>query len=506
MINNRMKSRANLSTRIDVGLRQFAHHLSNNASLEDGALTTRIVGEFSAGKTRLLRELLGDLVPDELAPISSREVQTRLPLELTYGPAARLSVVERAVDAVSGKEIDVLDRFPVREEIEARGYRPEIHRLRLSLPIERFILREGDGYHDDKRPRRLFLIDMPGWNSGEDDIAEQEPDLVLEAELSLSLVYVTSSTRLDSAANRKRLRSFLTAMSEAEFLTGPRLMVVLTHCTADEQAKLSERARGLIDSIWEEVGQYAGELSLEILCAEFNDMPELERQGFRERFWTYLLEPLSQQEKPVHPWIAQIRSWPQEWDIRPRLQNTYSLLNALRQVADRVQRNGHFLHGMNMHRLMGLSDDEIRSKVHQAWQSQIKSTDFDEMQAALAAIRLDAAHPLSDWWRDVWLDQAKLISHAVHIFLVQAQRALDSVTAATPDLEAHLQRQLNKPYARMQAALTSSFARLIDAVQPLVHDEPEKALATLLALSAMQGRYEKQYVTHLQSLRDEVFE
>lgn len=66
-------------------LRALAERLSRPAAPPDGLLSARVIGEFSAGKTRLLRELLGEVIPPALFPVSSLERQTRLPLEITYG-------------------------------------------------------------------------------------------------------------------------------------------------------------------------------------------------------------------------------------------------------------------------------------------------------------------------------------------------------------------------------------------------------------------------------------
>lgn len=52
-------------TRADALQRQlqvFADQLEAGSDLTDGVLTARVVGEFSAGKTRFLRELFGDLI------------------------------------------------------------------------------------------------------------------------------------------------------------------------------------------------------------------------------------------------------------------------------------------------------------------------------------------------------------------------------------------------------------------------------------------------------------
>lgn len=492
-----MKSRLNLAARVDLGLRRFAKHMACGPILRDGALSARVVGEFSAGKTRLLRELLGDELPEALAPISSKDVQTRLPLELTYGAAPALSVVERQFDCEQAREIAVLDRFPHRAELAA--YQPDMHRLRLCLPLSQLMLHGSDGLvADDGQPLRLFLIDMPGWNSGEDAIAEEDAQVTLNAEVCLTLVYVSASTRLDSAGNYKRLREFLKALADAEFIESPRLIFVVTYCTAAEQEALTTRARALVDGLWAEFSD--DELALEVLCADFGEMQAPELQLFRQRFWAFLLAPISDREPP-HPWVAQIRAWQGDWDIRPRLRLTHALLEELRVLVARVRPRGTFLHGMNMHRMAGLNDEEIRAKLQKEWRRQTECGVLDTLATQLEAIQLPTDHPLALWWREVWFDQARLLFNTARTFFAQAGRAIDAVHSGTPDLEGQLRRQLEKPYARLQGAVDTSFARLVVQAYQLSELEPDKAVATLLSLSAMQARYEQHYTAHLQRLR-----
>ncbi len=493
-----MKSRSNLAARIDAGLRQFAERLEQDTALQDGALTIRIFGEFSAGKTRLLSELLGELVPKDIRPVSSREVQTRLQLEVSYGPTAQLTVVERAFDVVQGRELARLERFPTRAEIDAAGYDPQRHRLRLCVPLRQLVV-EDDGYHAAGIARRLFMIDMPGWNSGED---EEAPELVLSGDPCLALVYVTSAARLDSGGNLQRLRVFLKAIRrDAEFLAGNRLAVVLTHCGAADAERLVERARTMVERVWSELGGDVSRLGLKLLAAEFNEMTPDQLARFREHLWDAVLARPADDVTHVHPWSAAIASWEGEHDIRPRLANTRLMLEALRKLAARARQDGRFLRAMNMHRLMGASDDEMRLELHRAWGRQTGDDDLQRAAEALESLRLAAAHPLAAWWNNVWFDQAQLMFGAARAFVTQAERALDSVNAGTPDLEAHLVRRLAKPHAKLEAALTSSFARLVETAGDLAALDGGRAVATLLALSALQGRYEQHLARQLQALR-----
>jgi hypothetical protein len=225
-----------------AALQSFAKKMEKETQLKDGCLTARIVGEFSAGKTRLLKELLNEVIPADLFPVSSIERQTKLQLEMTYGEQAELTVIEREADYSEAKVIKKLSKFPHREDKDCQDYQPEKHRLRLSVPEPRFILPEGDGYSEEKVPMRLFLIDTPGWNSGEDDIAESDASDIMAGHHNLGLVYVTDASRLDGKTNQQRLTDFLEVLQDADFLSEAHLVFVVTHCPPQEQVKLRKRA------------------------------------------------------------------------------------------------------------------------------------------------------------------------------------------------------------------------------------------------------------------------
>ena len=187
-------------------LQSFAGQLEAGSDLTDGVLTARVVGEFSAGKTRFLRELLGHLIPVPLYPISSLERQTRLQLEITYGKTPTLTLIERAEDYQPAKILKDLASFPERQELGVLD--PMTHRLRLALNEHRLILNDGDGFSNDKSPKRLFLIDTPGWNSGDDELAERDASSILTGYHNLALIYVSQAARVDGALNAEHLRGF----------------------------------------------------------------------------------------------------------------------------------------------------------------------------------------------------------------------------------------------------------------------------------------------------------
>jgi len=345
---------------MQVSLLVFAARMTQWHGISDGRLTARIVGEFSAGKTRMLNELLGDATPQAFRPISSQEVQTRLPLEVTYGEQAALQVVDRRDDTVLDADVvATLEQFPHRQEIVAQGWLPERHRLRLSLPLQQLVLPEGDRLHPGTQPRRLFLIDMPGWNSGQDEIAEQDAETIMAGDHNLALVYVVQAARLDSAVNERRLKAFLKAVEEAEFVDDCHLLLVVTHCAEEDRVRLQARAAEQVRVIWAGLRGDADSLTLTVQCVDFGHMPQAQLQSFRQQFWQALLAPLGGGAPQGHPWLARIRGWPAEWALAPRVADAHAILLALRAVLLRAGDGGKFLPGMNMHRLVDISREEM---------------------------------------------------------------------------------------------------------------------------------------------------
>ena len=83
---------------LHLALSSFSENMNQTTRPEDSVVSIRVIGEFSAGKTRLIRELIKENVPSELLPVSSIEKQTYLPLEVTYGSVPKLMLIKRQSD------------------------------------------------------------------------------------------------------------------------------------------------------------------------------------------------------------------------------------------------------------------------------------------------------------------------------------------------------------------------------------------------------------------------
>jgi hypothetical protein len=469
-------------------VRRFAECMSTPVALPDSVLTVRVIGEFSAGKTRFLRELLAPCIPEALLPISSLERQTRLPLEITYGPQAELLLVERPHDAREGKELDRYAHFPKRAEVSA--FDPMRYRLRLAIPEPRLILRKGDGYGDGAK--RLALIDMPGWNSGDDDLAESDANTLMTGHWNLALGYVCQASRLDGEKNQDRLAAFLEALAAADFI-GDRysLLFIITQCPPEDRSRLEALARSRVLQAWSELGEDPETLDLLVLGAEFSSMAPSELQRFRHSCWQHLLAPLQDdEEQPQHPWLPAVQEWRDEWAIRPRLLRTQQMLEKAGEMLARVRKSGDFLAGMNMYRLIGMGSEERYAKLQAAWLRQLGAS-VQDTYLQFDALDLPPDHPLYAWWTGYWMPQLDATLVPVRQFFAGADLALHELRADTPDLQHYLRSRLTGAFATAVSQMSNGFIRLVDTTRLLAGEAaPEKVVATLLTLSLLHVRSE----------------
>lgn len=499
-----------MTTHIENGyraLQTFAAHMNKVHQVSDGLLTARVIGEFSAGKTRFLRELLGDSIPPALYPVSSLERQTRLPLEITYGPEPMLTLVQRANDyEINDKTLTLqtLTEFPDREA--TMQHDPLQHRLRLAIPENRLILKNGDGFSDDKSAKRLFLIDMPGWNSGDDMLAEGDASEIMTGFHNLALVYVVSAVRLDGLKNSERLTSFLQVFSEANFFGAPHLIIIMTHCPVAESNALRAKVNQQVNAMWAELGE-TSPLSMDLFSIDFEQASAVELETFRDDFWQSLLFPLNQL-MPIsipHPWIHFLHSWPKQWVLHEPIAQTQVLLAQARAVLQVAFREKNYLAGMNMSKLSGLDKPAIERRLTDTWNRQMRDTNAAANKPLDQCIPLlDDKHPLADWWNTYWIPHLKIALNPVVDFLEAVPRALNKVSPNTVDLETHLKQQLDAFYHQATLATYSSFTQVLDTLQNLPKETPpEQTLATLLRLSLLQMRYQDHYeeqfdLAHLQ--------
>ncbi|MGI9213694.1 MAG: dynamin family protein [Methylococcaceae bacterium] len=467
-------------------LQNLTETLNATQTLSDGVLTARVIGEFSAGKTRLLRELLQSHIPPALFPVSSLERQTRLPLEITYGETPALTLIERTEDYKQASTLQTLNHFPQREELTQ--YDPFTHRLRLAIPETHLILHEGDKFSDDNTPKRLFLIDTPGWNSGDDELADSSARSLLVGHHNLALVYVSQSVRLDSQLNAERLREFMDVLMGADFLDKTRLLFVVTHCPPADASRFQEKVTRLVQTLWAELGGNTDALQLDVFCVDFQTLTDSERHAFRETFWRSLLLPLGPGEVTVDPWARAIRQWPEEWQLDSLLQQTLTILQRARVLFGNTLKNGEFVAGMNAHRLLGLNEQAVRQTMRKRWLTQLDAQANEWEAWRLAA--LPEAHPLADWWSTYWLANIERVLAPIVALLRQTDRVISQLTIHNESLQTHLRDELEPYYLTALRGMNNGFTALIDMIPSvLAEPHPENRIAALMSLALLEARY-----------------
>lgn len=481
----------------------FAERMAEHR-ISDGLLTARVIGEFSAGKTRLLTTLFGDSILQPLRPISSLERQTRLQLEICYGSTPSLSLIERNSDFVPAVSLMTLPAFPERDSLEA--YDPFRHRLRLEVSEPRLILESGDGYSEEKTPKRLFLIDTPGWNSGDDALAESTPTELMAGYHNLALIYVTSAARLDSAGNAERLRAFVEILGDADFLDRPKVMLVITHCPEAEAEAMHARARERLLQMWQSAGHAPQSLELDVLCVDFATLSDAATEYFRQQFWSCLRAPLGAAKSVAssHPWAIALQNWPDDWQLADRLSQSQQILDDMRQLLERACRDEDFMPGMNRHRLLGLDAEAIRRKVQDRWKQQLKLLPGQPIPSLKSLPELPAEHPLFAWWSQYFLSNLQRVLQPAEAFFNRAEQALSGLNPEIEDLQSYLSKHLAQPWLNARAALDGSFTRLLKQIVTSDGLDTTRQLATILTLSLLQARYEDHCRTYRKQLLSEI--
>lgn len=465
--------------------------------IEDGVLTVRIVGEFSAGKTRVIRELLDDKIPEKFKPISSQEAQTKLQLEISYAENQQLLLIEKPDD----RDIEVnilasLDEFPSREAVSE--YDPSTHRLRLLINEPKFILANGDGYSEGNQPKKLFLIDTPGWNSGEDDFAEQDAQHYFVGEHNLAIVYVCHANRLDGVINQCRLSNFLEVLGDAIFLQGKaHLRLVITHCEHSSQVRLKEKMQQRITEEWQNLGFESEDLDLNITPLDFEEMNAAQLNQFRNDFWEDLLAPLGNQTFDFKKsYSQQILQWQDEWDIRPMLFQHLEVIQRIKTYIARLYIDEQFIHNMNMTRLVGLERYAIQGTLLSRWYSQLDTLNFESLldDIKLLNLQLPQQHPLAQWWSNYWIAKIQPICDLFETYVRKMLDTINQVDVNVNDLQDFLSKKMLQSYQSLTAEQETSFDIFIQLIEDKMRTlELDNFVATLLKVSVLQTRYQDHY-------------
>jgi len=456
----------------------------------DEAAVVYIIGAFSAGKSRLVRELLRSHNAVDLLPISSQERQSALQVEITYGLETSLVLVNDENEQVKG-----FSSFPSRQE--QQKYSVGSHYLRLEVPEPALSLGNIALLSDEEGSKRLLLKDMPGWNSGDSYLAEDPLEHGLVSANNLSLVYVVRANGVDSQDDLSRLEAIFTAVEEGEayFYNGFNLVVVVTRCEdLSEYEAIRQRLEQRFQTISEQIELDEEEkFQLTVLCVDFGkESEQRDNHTFIEQFWQAILLPVQEQkQEPTEgsAWERKIRHWPAEWSVQAKLVSSLALLDSAKKAMAVFKQQDQFVCHMNRTRLLGLSNKQRREKVLRAWQKQVG--EWQPSVLKLKKLKLSEAHPLAPWWNDhYWLRNLSTVLGHIDELFSQMKRSINALPNDVPDLQTYFEENVGLAYLAAEHSLRNSFYRVGESLESIQADEDQaKMIATLLSLSVMDAKY-----------------
>lgn len=454
----------------------------------DETAVIHIIGAFSAGKSRLVRELLSEHEQAKnLLPISSQERQTALPLEITYAETANLFQFE--LNDYDKKIL--LNQFPTREQ--QMQFNPELHRLRLEIPEKNLLLGNVELVSSDEGIKRLLLKDMPGWNSGDSFISENPLAGGLVSSDNISLVYVVQANRVDSQDDYIRLEAIFKAVEsfEAFFYGGFNLVIVVTHCeTPEGNTAIETKLKNRLLELAEKVDFDLDESRINVLCIDFSEKYEkyYSLNEFKSSFWTAVLNPIADKKtENTSSYFADKLEQP-DLQIKQPLTESLALLKQAKDFVHNFKKEQEFIQGMNNTRLLGMSEKERRAKVLNAWKKQVGELDIHKITNH--SLQLPSEHPLEFWWTNYWLKNLSIIIESVSELSTMMQNAIEQLPLEVSDLQQYFADEVESEYISVKHKMQVSFISFCHAIEPLkAQSSNATIIATLLSLSVFDAKY-----------------
>lgn len=456
----------------------------------DEMAVVHIIGAFSAGKSRLVRELLRrHHAARSLLPISSQERQSALPLEITYGEVPRL------LRMGENDDIAILPAFPVRDE--QRRFDASTYRLRLELPEPELLLGDVELCSAEEGIKRLVVKDMPGWNSGDSFVAENALANGLVGADNISLVYVVRANGVDSQDDLSRLHAIFTAVETGGtfFYNGFHLVVVVTRCDdVNEHEAITSRITERLQQLAEEVG-IEDVFTLTVLCVDFGkEQDTLNHDLFIEKFWKAIFAPIAKEKQVIKAMdlAGRLQHWKKDWLIQPKLIHSLELMNAAKQWVENFKKEDQFVAYMNNTRLLGLSRQERCSKIHGAWVRQVGV--WQSSSKIIPKLQLDDDHPLEYFWNNYWLKQLHSVTVVVDELALKMETSIKTLPLSTFNLQDYFHDHVESSYCKAISILQSSFYCVAESLESIKHDgDQAKLIATLLSVSVLDAKYNDYY-------------
>ena len=258
----------------------------------------RVVGAFSAGKSRLISAMLAPFVERDFHPVSSEDRQTALPLKVTYGDEVSLE----ACDA-QGASLKSLKHFPDRSELEGH---PTWSSLCLKAPIPHLLTQDqrfnlagtSEASAQGTEALCVSLIDTPGWNSGE--LAADQVEVATQE--APAVIFVTTSRLLDGRKEREEVLELLERLTDTiadRYLNVETVNVFFVVTRSGAHPTQAERGRSTAERAREFYQWVQDEFSSVSLCyhtpylIDFEEMPHEEVKAQCEDLWRQLAKAFS---------------------------------------------------------------------------------------------------------------------------------------------------------------------------------------------------------------------
>ncbi len=466
------------------------HFSSYKITLEDSEVAIRVVGEFSSGKTRFIREFLDDIIPKNLQPISSMEVQTRLPLEITYGETLSLDLSQGTFGHLNRKKIKKFDYFPHRSELE--GYSQHEYSLQLTIPENRLTLKFGDGVTgDENSAMRFCLIDSLGWNS-EDNI-EDSDEFFSSDWYNLSLIYITTATKIESQFNKQIVEKFVQAFESGDLIPLKEklpILCIITKCPKNEEDGARARLTSLFDSIMKKYDINKDDYPIDILCVEFDSMTLDEKNSFKKKVWNIILSDAPSKPVEKNNIEASMKKWDASWDIRPYIDQSLEEYYYLLDKFSRAYNKGEYIYNASRSNLDGYdSINDARKKLMNTWYKQLQVTSLDEI-FQYTEINLPSDHPLSSWWENYWTVNLEENIEKILSFFETIESSIESFEFSVDDLSVYFIDTASHAYSEAVKTTNSPFALLCKTMHSYKEDSSKQEyLASLLSLSLIEASY-----------------
>ena len=480
-----------------------------------------IIGEFSAGKSRFLGNLLEEHVSDELLPTTSSEAQTAIPLIVQFGLQNLLTGHNHEHQGIAH-----LPHFPSREEMLKNSYLASLSYLKLSAKLPAL---KGNGQQiiqlvDTKGESEAEDIDDMDWDDIDldtpftyeinDDLSESDNKInglqIIFNQSNIQIpiaIYVVTNRNLQAQEAQDNLTMFLS--ENEDYFTSKRIKIqmVVTHCTMHLYSSNSMNRHQLLQNIQKRVVKFQTNIRksiphiqlsfLDFIPVELADAtPVTEKRIIRQTFWRQIQEhiPEAKSKHPIHSFPLTrldifLKNLKKLQDIKPIFEKpleihlNYIRLSINKTTKDKIQRlDREIFQEINSRcphlQTQSYKDLEQKIKLH--------TTKQDHIQ-----------HLLADWWHILEME-IHLIQSEIETWLYSVQsvlKMLGSTSHRFPnsgDFNIQLQNHIHKQHQKIHQRLLQLAIIPIEHLQLLRDDKSLEECFNILCASSLlisQNKY-----------------